>query len=144
VISSTFILRIRVSILAALFIGLERELRHKDAGLRTHILVAIGSTTYVMLSEELLADGSGDATRIVGQIITGIGFLGAGVIIRESGSVHGLTTAATIWATAAVGCLAGLGLWWETGMVTLAIAIVNTLMHYIEKKFLPDERRDNK
>lgn len=114
-------------------------MKSKDAGMRTHILVALGATSYVLLSVEILADGDGDATRIVGQVITGIGFLGAGVILREGGSVHGLTTAATIWVTAAVGCLAGLGLFWETGIVTGIIILVNTVMHFFEEKFIePD------
>lgn len=134
-----FLIRLGISVAAALFIGLEREMKSKDAGMRTHILVALGATSYVLLSVEILADGDGDATRIVGQVITGIGFLGAGVILREGGSVHGLTTAATIWVTAAVGCLAGLGLFWETGIVTGIIILVNTVMHFFEEKFIePD------
>lgn len=137
---TTFLIRLGISVAAALLIGLEREMKRKDAGLRTHILVAIGATTYMMLSAEILADGDGDATRIAGQIITGIGFLGAGVILREGTNIHGLTTAATIWATAAVGCLAGMGLFWETGIVTGTIILVNTVMHFFEEKFIEPEK----
>ncbi len=138
----TFLIRLGISMLAGFLIGLERELKNKDAGLRTHIMVSLGATVYLLVSFELLEEGSGDVTRIVSQIVTGIGFLGAGVILQKRGDIRGLTTAATIWVTAAVGCLAGLGLIWETTVTTVAIIIVNAALHFLENKFIdPDKKK---
>src|ERR1700750_763149 len=89
-------------------IGLEREYRQKPAGLRTNILIAIGSCLFTILSLALTA-GAPDQSRVAGQIITGIGFLGGGAIMRYRDTVHGMTTAATIWVNAAVGIAAGTG-----------------------------------
>lgn len=89
-------------------IGLERELRKKPAGLRTNALIALGTALFTVMSLELAAEGA-DPSRIAAQIVTGVGFLGAGAIMRTNGNVHGLTTAATIWVNAAVGLAAGAG-----------------------------------
>jgi MgtC family protein len=101
---------LRLALAAALggAIGLEREYRRKPAGLRTNILIALGSALFSVLSFEL-GSGAGSPDRIAAQIVTGIGFLGAGAILRSGASVHGLTTAATIWVNAAIGMAAGLG-----------------------------------
>jgi putative Mg2+ transporter-C (MgtC) family protein len=98
--------------------GLERELRHKPAGLRTNILIGLGSALFTTMSIQIGAGGTPD--RIASQIVTGIGFLGAGAILRSGGSIHGMTTAATIWVNAAVGIAAGAG---EYLMATIATAI---------------------
>ena len=91
-------------------LGFEREMRHKTAGLRTNILIAIGSALFTLMSYELAGDGPGaDPSRIAAQIVTGIGFLGAGAIMRTDSGVQGLTTAATVWVNAAVGLAAGGG-----------------------------------
>ena len=90
-------------------LGLEREWRNKSAGLRTNILIAMGSTLFTMLSVDLSKSSGGDATRIAAQIVTGVGFLGAGAIMRTGLDVQGLTTAATIWVNAAVGVAVGGG-----------------------------------
>ena len=87
-------------------LGVEREMRRKSAGFRTNILIALGSCTFA-LGAQLL--GGGDPTRVPGQIVTGIGFLGAGAILHDSHRVHGMTTAATIWVNAALGTAAGVG-----------------------------------
>src|SRR5512140_1676985 len=89
-------------------IGLEREYRHKPAGLRTNMLIALGSALFAILSVEVGAS-AGSPDRIAAQVVTGIGFLGAGAILRSGQNVHGLTTAATIWVNAAIGMAAGLG-----------------------------------
>lgn len=91
-------------------IGFEREIRHKSAGLRTNTLIAVGAALFTLMSLEL-AEGRPDAdpSRIAAQIVTGIGFLGAGAILRTGGSVQGLTTAATVWVNAAIGMAAGAG-----------------------------------
>jgi len=89
-------------------IGAERELRRKSAGFRTNILIGLGAAVFTICSLTL-APASGDATRIAAQIVTGIGFLGAGAILRNRDGVHGLTTAATVWVNAALGVAAGGG-----------------------------------
>jgi putative Mg2+ transporter-C (MgtC) family protein len=100
-------------------IGIERELRRKPAGLRTNILIALGSALFTTMSIEL-AHGGGTPDRVASQIVTGVGFLGAGAIMRHGPSVHGMTTAATIWVNAAVGVAVGAG---EYAMASVATAI---------------------
>ena len=112
-------------------IGVERELRDREAGIRTHLLVSMGSALFTLVSaygfHEFLASGDAvvraDPTRIAAQIVTGIGFLGAGAIIREGLSVRGLTTAATLWVVAAIGMACGAGWYWPA-LVTTAFTIV--------------------
>jgi putative Mg2+ transporter-C (MgtC) family protein len=101
---------LRLTLAAALggAIGLEREFHQKPAGLRTNMLIALGSALFAVLSVELGA-GAGSPDRIAAQVVTGIGFLGAGAILRSGDHIHGLTTAATIWVNAAIGMAAGLG-----------------------------------
>jgi putative Mg2+ transporter-C (MgtC) family protein len=102
-------------------LGFERELRHKSAGLRTNILIAIGSALFTLMSYELAGEAPGsDPGRVAAQIVTGIGFLGAGAIMRTNGGVQGLTTAATVWVNAAVGVAAGGG---EYHLAFIATAI---------------------
>ncbi len=91
-------------------VGLERQVGRKPAGLRTHVLVCLGSTMFVLLAPHAVRSfggGSLDPTRIVHGVITGVGFLGAGSILRQEGYVHGLTTAASIWIVAAIGSAVG-------------------------------------
>ncbi|HEY8340520.1 MAG TPA: MgtC/SapB family protein [Egibacteraceae bacterium] len=101
----------RVLLAAALTlpIGLERELRGKSAGLRTHVVVGVGAAAFGYVSVLAAGDDVADRTRIAAQIVSGIGFMGAGVIFAASGRVHGLTTAAALWTSAAVGTCVGLG-----------------------------------
>jgi putative Mg2+ transporter-C (MgtC) family protein len=100
-------------------IGLEREFRRKPAGLRTNMLIALGSALFTVISVQAALNG-GTPDRISAQIVTGIGFLGAGAIMRSGTNVHGMTTAATIWVNAAVGMAAGAG---EFMMAIIATAI---------------------
>jgi putative Mg2+ transporter-C (MgtC) family protein len=114
-------------------LGFEREMRHKSAGLRTNMLIAIGSALFTLMSYELAADGAGDPGRIAAQIVTGIGFLGAGAIMRTDAGIHGLTTAATIWVNAAVGVAAGGG---EYHLALIATAVtlgVLLTLHRLER-----------
>jgi len=91
-------------------LGLEREWRHKSAGLRTQILIALGSTIFTLMSYELAAGVPGaDPGRLAAQIVTGVGFLGAGTIMRTDSGIQGLTTAATVWVNAAIGIAVGAG-----------------------------------
>jgi putative Mg2+ transporter-C (MgtC) family protein len=107
-------------------IGAERELRRKSAGFRTNILIGLGAAVFTVASLTLASDGS-DPTRIAAQIVTGIGFLGAGAILRSRDGVHGLTTAATVWVNAALGVAAGGGLYHLAviaGAITLGVLLV--------------------
>ena len=135
-----FITRISVILVLSLLIGLDREMRHKPAGTKTHILVGMGSTLFMMVSLYVYYQYKGttqvDPGRIAAQVVTGIGFLGAGTIIQSQGSVRGLTTAASLWATAAIGLAVGAGMILEAIIVTAAILIVflvvNKIAHAIE------------
>jgi putative Mg2+ transporter-C (MgtC) family protein len=107
-------------------IGAERELRHKSAGFRTNILIAMGAAIFTIVSVEL-ASNTTDPTRVAAQIVTGIGFLGAGAIMRNEKEVHGLTTAATIWVNAALGVAAGGGLYDVAilgGAITMIVLLI--------------------
>jgi putative Mg2+ transporter-C (MgtC) family protein len=104
-------------------IGLERELGGKPAGLRTNILICIGSALYTQLSLAMV-HGAADATRVAGQIVTGVGFIGAGTILHARGAVVGLTSAATIWVVAAIGVALGAGFYAEALLSTLMVLIV--------------------
>ena len=128
---SEFALRVIVALLAGMVIGFERQWNHKSAGLRTTTLVSIGSAIYVLLSIGL-TQTTGDATRIIGQVVTGIGFLCAGVIFKEGMSVHGLTTSVTIWCCSAIGCLAAAGYYVETAIATFLILVVNIGLKYVD------------
>ena len=125
--TNEFVFRLTCAMGVGLLIGFERQWHHKSAGLRTNTLVATGSALYVLLSIEMTKT-SGDVTRIMGQVVTGVGFLGAGIIFKEGNSVHGLTTAATVWCSSALGCIAAAGYYGEAYIAAFAIIAVNTLM----------------
>jgi putative Mg2+ transporter-C (MgtC) family protein len=128
-----------VALLLSAVIGLEREVRHKDAGLRTHTLVGIGAALFMLISKygftDVLERGLVvlDPSRMAAQIVSGIGFLGAGLIFVRRDSVRGLTTAASVWITAAVGSAAGAGL--------LALAALATGMYMVVTLIIPIARR---
>jgi putative Mg2+ transporter-C (MgtC) family protein len=110
-------------------VGVEREYRSKSAGFRTMIMISLGSCFFTMMSIYL----GGDTTdRIASNIVTGIGFLGAGVIFRSESRVNGITTAATIWAVAAVGMGIGAGYYFASGFGSVIIIIVLALLPYVE------------
>ncbi|HEY2474588.1 MAG TPA: MgtC/SapB family protein [Candidatus Cybelea sp.] len=121
-------LRLAVAALLGAFIGFERQWRQRSAGIHATSLVAIGAALFTELD---ILIGAGDTTRIVGGIVTGVGFIGGGVILRTGSNVSGLNTAATIWATAAVGALAGFGLWAEAFAGAATILLVNVLFQPI-------------
>ncbi len=126
--TTDFTLRLLTAMAAGLIIGFERQWHHKSAGLRTNTLVATGAALYVLLSINLTQE-SGDVTRIIGQVVTGIGFLGAGIIFKEGSNVHGLTTAATVWCSAAAGSVAAGGFYLETLIGVVAIISINLLLN---------------
>jgi putative Mg2+ transporter-C (MgtC) family protein len=117
------LLQIGLAALLGGAIGLERELGGKPAGLRTNILICIGSVLYTHLSIALVGENT-DPTRVAGQIVTGVGFIGAGTILHARGAVVGLTSAATIWVVAAIGVALGSGYHAEALVTTLAVIIV--------------------
>ena len=135
-----FIFRLLAAMAAGGAVGLERQINNKSAGFRTNTLVAVGASIYVLINV-MLTENGGDPTRIIGQIITGIGFLGAGVILHRGINVQGLTTAATIWCSAALGSLAGLGLYIELLISTVLIILVNTAFKKADKWFMGEKKK---
>jgi putative Mg2+ transporter-C (MgtC) family protein len=118
-----FGLNILVALAMGFAIGLERQWRQHSAGLRTNTLVALGAALFVSMSA--LMDDTGSPTRIVAYVVSGLGFIGGGVIMREGMNVRGLNTAATIWCTGAVGSMAGAGFLFNAMLGTAAILFVN-------------------
>jgi putative Mg2+ transporter-C (MgtC) family protein len=119
-------------------LGLEREFRHKAAGLRTNMLISVGSALFTVMSIELTAR-TGDPSRVAAQIVTGVGFLGAGAIMRTGGGVHGLTTAATIWVNAAVGVAVGAGSYKvafsAAGVTILVLLVLYPIELWLDRHF---------
>ena len=128
------LLKILLSAILGGIIGLEREMSHKEAGLRTNILIAVGSTLLTILSFKfaILAKNV-DPSRIAAQIVTGIGFLGAGAIIQAKFSVHGLTTAASMWTVSAIGISVGSGYYLISFLITIFIIVILTFFKYVSK-----------
>ena len=123
-------------------IGLEREIRRKPAGLRTNILIAVGSALFTALSIQIARAG-GTPDCIAAQIVTGIGFLGAGAILRSEHHVQGMTTAATIWVNSAVGMAAGAGedpMATVTTVITLIVLATGSIQAYFERRSGTDDR----
>ncbi|MCC5921263.1 MAG: MgtC/SapB family protein [Cyclobacteriaceae bacterium] len=137
-----FVLRILLAFLVGVIIGLERQWRQRNAGLRTNTLVAVGSAIFVMISQLITDDAS--PSRIAAQIVSGIGFLGAGVIMKEGLNVKGLNTAATLWCAAAVGSLAGMGKWQESLLAAVAIFAIHASLRplgtRINRRPIPNNR----
>ena len=116
-------------------VGLERELRRKPAGLRTNMFICMGSALFTILSDEVARRFGGDHARIAAQLIPGIGFIGAGAIIRERGAVVGLTTAATIFVIASVGMAVGTGMYWTAVFAGLLILVALSFLGWAEDRF---------
>lgn len=127
-----FIVYLLICFFLSFFIGIERQYRHRSVGLRTTILVAIGSYLFASFSF-LLNDYNIDLTRIASQIVTGIGFLGAGVILKDGIKIRGLTTAATLWCTASIGVLCASGFILEAISGTVIILFSNVFLRYVNK-----------
>ena len=119
--SNEVLLRLVLAVIFGGLIGIEREIVHKPAGVRTHMLVSLGSALFVLLAIESIPEG---IDKIIAGIVTGIGFLGAGTIFKSKIEVHGLTTAASIWAVAAVGIGIGLGYYFMTIITVMLVLIV--------------------
>jgi putative Mg2+ transporter-C (MgtC) family protein len=128
-----FGLRIGAALLAGLFIGIEREIHNKNAGLKTNALVSLGAAVFVLTSLSFAGDEYVDTTRVIGQVVTGIGFIGAGVILHKGTIVRGLTTAATVWCSAGAGCLAAIGKYKELCLLVAVIVFVNVVFNPVDK-----------
>lgn len=122
------VLRLVVSLILGSLIGMERETHGRPAGLRTHVLVCMGSTMFTICSY-VIAGPHNDPGRIAAQIVTGIGFLGAGTIIHQGSVVRGLTTAASIWAVAAIGLAVGIGTPTMMGLAAVAAVLVFSTLY---------------
>ena len=127
----TFMIRILVCFALSILIGLERQYRHKTVGLRTNVLVSLGAFMFVCMSFNV---NTNDTTRIAAQVVSGIGFLGAGIILKDGDRVKGLNTAATMWCVAAIGALTASGMIIEASISTLFILISNTVLRVLSRK----------
>lgn len=123
-----FVTRLCIAALLGIAIGFERQWRQRAAGLHTSSLVAVGASLFALLDTAL---GTADTTRIVAGVVTGVGFIAGGVILRSGVNVTGLNTAATMWATAAVGALAGFGLWWAALAGAIGVILLNLVLQPI-------------
>ncbi len=140
--TTTATFRLLVSFLIGGIVGLERRWRLQPAGFRTHILICLGATLLMMLSiyipQEYVDFKNGDPGRIAAQIITGIGFLGAGAIIKIGSNVRGLTTAASIWLISAIGMGVGAGLYIISGIAAFLMLMALIVLERFEKRIIPD------
>ena len=126
-----YILRIAISVLLGFAIGMERKMRFKEVGIRTHAIVAAGACLFMLISkygfEDL--DGRFDGARVVAQVVSGIGFIGAGMIMHRKLAIHGLTTAAGVWITAGIGMAIGAGMYILGASATVIIIGAQCIMH---------------
>ena len=128
-----FLIRITTCFILGIAIGLERQCQRKVAGIRTITLVSLGAFLFVSISN---LSTTGDTTRIAAQVVSGIGFLGAGVILRDGTNIKGLNTAATLWCSAAIGALTALGLLMEAVIGVIYILSANIILRIVSRKLL--------
>jgi len=130
-----FLLRMLPEILVATacgtIVGIDREIKNKAAGIRTHVLICVGVAIFTLVG--ISFGEKADPTRVIGQIITGIGFLGGGVIFKQSDRVVGITSAAFIWFIAAIGVLCGLGYLLSAGILTVGFVLITNGLKYLER-----------
>jgi len=149
--TSQMLLRLGVAMVLGALVGLEREARRKPAGMRTYAMVALGAAVFTVITCQIVQDAGGlakvefDPMRLIGGLIGGIGFLGAGSIIQARGDVRGLTTAAGIWVVGAIGLACGVGYWFIAAVATAFALVVLEVMHYAERAFVDalEDRRDD-
>lgn len=125
-------LRLTLGLVLGAVVGFERELHRQPAGFRTHSLVALGSALFTIVSGFAFDGPGADPTRIAAQIVSGIGFIGAGTILQYRGNIRGLTTAASLWSVAALGMAAGAGLWGLAITATVLMLIVLSILDRVE------------
>ena len=134
------LIRLSLAFAAGFIIGFERSSRRQVAGLRTHILICIGAACLMLLSIWLPQHmNGGDPGRIAAQVVAGMGFLGAGAIIKLGNNIRGLTTAASLWVTAAIGLTIGAGMYLTAGIVVGFVLITLIFLHFVEKKIFPED-----
>lgn len=137
------LVRLLLAMFAGGAVGIEREMRRQTAGLRTHILISLGSCLLMMLSiwmPQSVGMEKGDPGRIAAQVVSGIGFLGAGAFIKIGNNVKGMTTAASLWVAAAIGLTIGGGMW-EAALITLVLVLIALAwLEPLERKLFPAER----
>jgi len=134
------IIKLVVATILGGLIGFLREVGGKAAGLRTHILVTMGSALLAIISIYMGAGYQGtDVGRVAAGVVTGIGFIGAGAIIRDRGQIRGITTAASIWICAAIGLAVGVGLYAAAISATIITVVVLEILRYIEKRYIKKE-----
>jgi putative Mg2+ transporter-C (MgtC) family protein len=126
-------LRLTVGLVLGAIIGFERELHRQPAGFRTHSLVSLGAALFTVVSAFGFAGSTVDPTRIAAQIVSGIGFIGAGTILQYRGHIRGLTTAASLWSVAAIGTAAGAGLFVVATTGTILILVILSLLDQVEE-----------
>jgi putative Mg2+ transporter-C (MgtC) family protein len=140
--TSQFWIMVGVAVLCGGIIGFERQMRGKPAGIRTNILICLGTTIFVKLST-LYSGQNADMTRVLGQVVTGIGFLGAGVILARGGRVKGVTSAAVIWMLAGIGAMIGFGRFTAAIALTVVTVVILTVIEYLEVSFLGLRREEH-
>lgn len=131
-----FLLQLGTCILCGGIVGLERQLRGKALGIRTSILICIATQVFVRLSVTLAGGTETDPTRVLGQVVTGVGFLGAGVILARAGAVTGLTSASVVWMLAAIGSTIGVGRLTEAIVLSVLAAAILTIVRLLESTFM--------
>jgi len=154
IVNYDYIIRVSIAVIFGFCIGLERELTNKYAGLRTHILVCLGACVFTLISiygfptfapgdnvDLSQATGIRDTARVAAQIVTGIGFIGAGTVLRNGPIVLGLTTAATLWIAASIGMACGAGMFEIAFAGTLLAILTLVMVRVFEKKFLPNSTK---
>jgi putative Mg2+ transporter-C (MgtC) family protein len=125
-------LRLTVGLVLGAIVGLERELQRQPAGFRTHSVVALGAALFTIVSAYAFAGPGTDPTRIAAQVVSGIGFIGAGTILQSRGQIRGLTTAASLWSVAAIGMAAGAGLYGVAVVGTVLMLIILSILDRVE------------
>ena len=128
-----FLIRILACFILSATIGIERQLRHRMVGLRTNVLVSLGAFMFMCIS---FGTNTTDETRIAAQVVSGIGFLGAGVILRDGNKIKGLNTAATLWCVAAIGVLTSSGMLVEASIGTLFVLLSNIILRIVSKRIM--------
>ena len=144
-----FLNRLLCALIGGVLIGIERQLRKRNAGLAVNALVSVGACLFILISESVITAAvlsggpvNNDNLRVLSQVVTGVGFLGAGVIMKDGFTIHGLNSAATVWCSAAVGCMCGYGMWRQSGIAVLVILFINWIVKNIE--IYPEKRSQDK
>jgi putative Mg2+ transporter-C (MgtC) family protein len=129
---SDFLLRLALSMFCGAIIGIERQYHHKNAGIKTNTLVAIGATTFTLISAGAFGHTNNNPAQVAAAVVTGVGFIGGGVIMHRGASVQGITTAATLWAAASLGVVIGVGYYFLAGTVFVAVLIVQVVFPVVD------------